>query len=53
MVIKIIHSFIGNYLASASYTTINIWKTSDYSLVITLTGHTKLLLSVAFSPDGN
>ena len=54
MVVKLFYSLIGNYLASASDDkTIKLWNMSDYLLVITLTGHTGGIWSIAFSQDGN
>jgi WD40 repeat protein len=33
--------------------TIRLWRVSDGAQLITLTGHTSDVTSVAFSPDGN
>ena len=44
----------GSLLASASNDkTIKIWRTSDYSLLYTLTGHSAAVQALAFSPDGS
>ena len=43
----------GQTLASGSGDkTVKLWRVSDWTLLLTLTGHTDSVYSVAFSPDG-
>ena len=53
-------SLNGQFLASASFDrTIHLWQLREiqnrpcYALLGTLSGHTRAVLTVAFSPDGN
>jgi WD40 repeat protein len=42
-----------NYLASGSYNgTIKIWNAKTGELISTLTGHTRAVISISYSPDG-
>ncbi|MEN6350926.1 MAG: Ig-like domain-containing protein, partial [Syntrophomonas sp.] len=43
----------GKQLASGSYKTVQIWDTSNWTCLQSITGHNENICSIAYSPDGS